>query len=889
MKPSIRYSLLTLLAVLCVGVALSASRLRLPAFTQSAGAATDRAQPAVGGDEADDPANAGRNVFVQTDKTDYAPGEVIIVSGGGWDPGEAVTLLLHEEPAIHADRRVTVIADESGSIFDNQFMQDAHDRGVMLQLTARGRNSGLSTQAMFGNPAANLDQWANLNNAWVNGNLGSSKAKYFEGDSIPYRLAFTNLDTTAVHHVTMQWDTLKGGKHALDYITTFNRSVKHVAPNVVPGETDIDTCAGVSGSACNNANWVAVAIPINADAPAAQIPGEFRLFGGGTVTDFTTSGYTIDALNSDHPTSITVNFKTTVANPVLVWGGHIATRLDWGSGNSAISISGSPYHTRLLDLDGSGGNQDRSLSSDAVVFPAKITIVKSANGATADFTFSATPAPLSGFTLTAGSSITPDPSKSFALNQNSQFTTYTVSEADPSPAYALSNVVCVEDQTQDSTVNVATRTATIKVQEGESITCTFTNTQQKGSLIVKKQVVNDNGGTKHATDFTFQVNSAAAVTFIQDGTDVLKGKNTVAADAGSYTVTEPAVTGYTTTYDNCTNVNIAAGGTATCTITNNDQSGSLIVKKLVINDNGGAKHATEFSFSKDGGAAVAFLQDGADVLKGKNTLTVDAGTYNITEPAVAGYTTTYDNCSSVVVANGGTQTCTITNDDQSGTLIVKKLVINDSGGTKHATDFSFQVNGGAATTFLQDGADVLKGKNTLTVDAGTYTVTEPAVNGYGTTYDNCSDVVIGNGGTATCTITNDDGKSTPAIATVMSWTLEDTTNLTILAGAPDASTGDNNKVRFKLYGPYLPDDTKDCDPSKLIFTSDLIPVVPDPSDATKVSASTRAQALGQNDGRVVTPGIYLWTSHYTGDSFNNPADSDCGKEVTEIKDISPSS
>ena len=37
---------------------------------------------------------------------------------------------------------------------------------------------------------------------------------------------------------------------------------------------------------------------------------------------------------------------------------------------------GSPYHTRLIDLDGSGGNQDRSLSADAVIFPASITIVK---------------------------------------------------------------------------------------------------------------------------------------------------------------------------------------------------------------------------------------------------------------------------------------------------------------------------------------------------------------------------------------------------------------------------------------------------------------------------------------------------------------------------------
>jgi len=39
-----------------------------------------------------------------------------------------------------------------------------------------------------------------------------------------------------------------------------------------------------------------------------------------------------------------------------------------GIGNSASSISGSPYHTRVIELDGSGGNQDRALAAAAVVY-----------------------------------------------------------------------------------------------------------------------------------------------------------------------------------------------------------------------------------------------------------------------------------------------------------------------------------------------------------------------------------------------------------------------------------------------------------------------------------------------------------------------------------------
>src|SRR5207247_1267560 len=173
-------------------------------------------------------------------------------------------------------------------------------------------------------------------------------------------------------------------------------------------------------------------------------------------------------------------------------------------------------------------------------------------------------------------------------------------------------------------------------------------------------------------------------------------------------------------------------------------------------DGGGTKKASDFSFSLDGNATTTVFALDGDNNHGKNTLTKNAGTYTVTEPAVARYTTTYDNCSNVVLTNGGTQTCTITNDDQAGTLIVKKAVINDNGGSKHATDFTFQVGADAAVAFLQDGGDMLKGKNTLTKSVPTRRSSDLAVARYTTTYDNCSNVVLTNGDTQTCTISNDD-------------------------------------------------------------------------------------------------------------------------------------
>ena len=124
------------------------------------------------------------------------------------------------------------------------------------------------------------------------------------------------------------------------------------------------------------------------------------------------------------------------------------------------------------------------------------------------------------------------------------------------------------------------------------------------------------------------------------------------------------------------------GEDKTCTITNDDQPGTLIVNKIVINDNGGTKIASDFAFSVNGGAAVPFIQNGTDQSIGSNMLTVNAGTYSVVEAnvPVAGYATSYSNCSNVVVPNGGTKTCTITNDDQPAHLTVIKQVVNNNGG-----------------------------------------------------------------------------------------------------------------------------------------------------------------------------------------------------------------
>src|SRR6185503_6307020 len=83
-----------------------------------------------------------------------------------------------------------------------------------------------------------------------------------------------------------------------------------------------------------------------------KIPGVFTLFNGTAFSvlnpgsEYTLSG----SYAGNSSTSITVQFTASSTIAVIAWGGHIATRLNWGLANSAIAIDGSPYPMRLTNI-----------------------------------------------------------------------------------------------------------------------------------------------------------------------------------------------------------------------------------------------------------------------------------------------------------------------------------------------------------------------------------------------------------------------------------------------------------------------------------------------------------------------------------------------------------
>src|SRR5882724_4735237 len=86
---------------------------------------------------------------VATDKADYAPGQTVVITGSGWEPGETVVLILHEEPQLDPDLELTAFADANGDFTNTDFSVDVFDIGVTFTLTATGLSSGLTAETTF--------------------------------------------------------------------------------------------------------------------------------------------------------------------------------------------------------------------------------------------------------------------------------------------------------------------------------------------------------------------------------------------------------------------------------------------------------------------------------------------------------------------------------------------------------------------------------------------------------------------------------------------------------------------------------------------------------------------------------------------------------------------
>jgi plastocyanin len=404
--------------------------------------------------------------------------------------------------------------------------------------------------------------------------------------------------------------------------------------------------------------------------------------------------------------------------------------------------------------DGAGG-QPHDVIDCGTCLPAEgtVTIVNETQPADAGgqlFDFSGD---LGAFSLTSGQSTTVA-----GLGSGS----YDVSEALPA-GWDLTQITC-DDPDGGSAVDLAAATATIDVDPGEHITCTFLNIAQGSVTIIEQTDPMDAGG--QAFDFAGDL-GALSLTGGQSFTVTGLGP-------GSYDVSQLHQMGWDLTQITCSDpdggssvdvatasatLDVDPGEHITCTFLNVAQGAVTIVEQTDPADAGGQL----FDFSGDLGVLS---------LTGGQSITVTGlgpGSYDVTQSLPAGWNLTQITCddpdggSSVDLAAGtatidvdaGEQiTCTFLNTETpsgGSVTIVKETVPEDAGGQMFA--------------FVGDlGALSLTGGQSTTVtnlEAGSYDVTETLPAGWDLTQITCVDPDGGSTvdlATATATIDVDDGE-----------------------------------------------------------------------------------------------------------------------------------
>src|SRR5262249_50954654 len=143
---------------------------------------------------------------------------------------------------------------------------------------------------------------------------------------------------------------------------------------------------------------------------------------------------------------------------------------------------------------------------------------------------------------------------------------------------------------------------------------------------------------------------------------------------------------------------MTVGGSATCTITNNDVPPKLTLVNTVINNSGGTASPSAWTLSATG----------PSLLSGTSGVTSDStfqtGTYALRASAgPAGYTASAWSCvggsqsgNSISLALGDIATCTIANDDQPAHLKLIKHVSQGTSNDPIAPASAFTLFAGAA-------------------------------------------------------------------------------------------------------------------------------------------------------------------------------------------------
>ena len=204
--------------------------------------------------------------------------------------------------------------------------------------------------------------------------------------------------------------------------------------------------------------------------------------------------------------------------------------------------------------------------------------------------------------------------------------------------YALSETTSTTYTAGPWSCTVGTLTgSSLVLAAGQVSTCTINNNDIAPVLTLVKTVTNDNGGASAVAAFTFTATGPTTITGVTGAAAVTAAPVSV----GTYALSETGPAGYVAGAWSCTagtltgsNLVLALGQTATCTINNNDVAPTLTLRKTTT---GGVNTFSFTGTNGFGSDSITTLVAGTPVSGATKTLTLGNTATDITETVTSGY------------------------------------------------------------------------------------------------------------------------------------------------------------------------------------------------------------------------------------------------------------
>ncbi len=330
-----------------------------------------------------------------SDKPDYHPGERVTLTGGGWAPHEAVTIVMTVVPATHGSVTLTSIADRKGRFANSDYVVQQSDSGVTFHVTATGMSSGLTALTTFtdtgnvtvatGGSAISADAtggtYTTLTGPVISETNGAGMSL---GSIILTAPSGFQFDTTANSvTVTVGGSGGTGGVNA--YINTINSTTGDTNTSllVTPTSTTITIWVTVAstqsfGTRLSTFTWSGIKVRPTAGTPLAS--GNITYGGTSTgVTGGTNMGTlteVVGAVNASHST-ISPATATTWADGTSTYVISVRARDQFdnnrATGGSTVLMSKSGGGTLSGVTDNGNGTYTATLTSPASTGSATIT------------------------------------------------------------------------------------------------------------------------------------------------------------------------------------------------------------------------------------------------------------------------------------------------------------------------------------------------------------------------------------------------------------------------------------------------------------------------------------------------------------------------------------